>query len=70
MSLNEFIGVHYVSDVIRVNLIGVMHGTKLALEYLAKDGVVINVASMAGILPLPFAPTYAATKAGIINYTR
>ena len=55
---------------IKVNLIGVMHGTKLALEHLAKGGVVINVASMAGILPLQFAPTYAASKAGVISYTR
>jgi short-subunit dehydrogenase len=47
-----------------------MHGTKLALEHLSKDGVVINVASLAGILTLPFAPTYAATKAAVISYTR
>jgi NAD(P)-dependent dehydrogenase (short-subunit alcohol dehydrogenase family) len=55
-----------------VNVRGVLNGMQAVLGTMARrgGGQVINVASMAGILPLPFAPTYAATKAGIINYTR
>jgi hypothetical protein len=33
-------------------------------------GTVINVASMGGFFPMEIAPVYAATKAGVIHYTR
>ena len=33
-------------------------------------GVVVNVASLAGLMPLPVAPVYAATKAGVVNFSR
>ena len=58
------------SDVVQVNLLGVMHGTKLAIDHLSKGGLVINISSLAGIFNLPIVPTYSATKAAIINYTR
>jgi NAD(P)-dependent dehydrogenase (short-subunit alcohol dehydrogenase family) len=31
---------------------------------------VVNVASMGGLLPMPQSPVYAATKAGVVNFTR
>ena len=33
-------------------------------------GVVINVASMGGLLPMPFSPVYAATKHGVVGLCR
>ena len=57
-------------DVVRVNLLGVMHGSKVALERMAPAGVVINIASLAGVMLLPQAPAYSATKAAVIHYTR
>lgn len=34
------------------------------------DGVILNVASMAGFIPTPLMAAYAATKAYVINYSR
>ncbi|XP_023700877.1 15-hydroxyprostaglandin dehydrogenase [NAD(+)] [Paramormyrops kingsleyae] len=57
------------------NLGGVIRGTYLALSYMKKQngghgGVIINVASMAGILPLLTAPIYTATKHGVLGFSR
>ncbi|XP_013421697.1 15-hydroxyprostaglandin dehydrogenase [NAD(+)]-like [Lingula anatina] len=58
-----------------INLGGVVRGTWLGLDFLRKDkggngGVIINMASMAGLMAVPMVPTYAATKAGVIGFTR
>jgi short-subunit dehydrogenase len=33
-------------------------------------GVIVNVASMGGLLPMPFSPVYAATKHGVVGLCR
>ncbi|XP_052699587.1 15-hydroxyprostaglandin dehydrogenase [NAD(+)]-like [Crassostrea angulata] len=58
-----------------INLTAVIRGTLLALDYMRKDrggngGTIVNVSSMAGIYPVEFAPAYAASKHGVIGYTR
>ena len=56
-----------------INLTAVIEGTRLAVRELRKHqrgGVVINTASMGGLLPMPNSPVYAATKAGVVNFTR
>jgi NAD(P)-dependent dehydrogenase (short-subunit alcohol dehydrogenase family) len=35
-----------------------------------KGGVIINTASMGGLLPMPNSPVYAAAKAGVVNFSR
>ncbi|KAM8834609.1 15-hydroxyprostaglandin dehydrogenase [NAD(+)]-like [Synchiropus picturatus] len=60
---------------VSVNLMGVIRGTYLGLEHMSKQsggrgGVVVNVASMAGIGPLPSCPVYTATKSGVVGFTR
>ena len=47
-------------------------GTQLALEHMeaAGSGVIVQMASMAGLIPASAAPVYAATKAGTVHYTR
>jgi NAD(P)-dependent dehydrogenase (short-subunit alcohol dehydrogenase family) len=57
---------------IDLNLIAAIHGTQLALETFDRDagGVVINVASMAGLFPMPFGPVYTAAKHGLVGYSR
>ena len=66
-----------------VNLAAVVDGTRLALEVWgargsaaadAREGegdrVVVNVASMAGLIPLSPSPVYSATKFGVVGFSR
>jgi len=41
-----------------------------APQRFARGGVVVNVASAAGLFPMPFAPVYAAAKAGVVMFCR
>lgn len=53
-----------------VNFVAVMAGTELGVKAMRQQGgVIINVASVAGLEPYPDV-IYAATKAGVINFTR
>lgn len=59
------------SAVIDVNLKGVVFGTRLAIEEMSgRGGVVVNTASVAGIVPLPEDAVYAATKAAVVHFTK
>ncbi|XP_071082016.1 15-hydroxyprostaglandin dehydrogenase [NAD(+)]-like [Haliotis cracherodii] len=58
-----------------VNLKGVIRGTNLALDMMRQDkggrgGVIINTASIAGLMVVPTAPVYCATKHGVIGFSR
>lgn len=54
------------AKMVDVNLRGPLVLTHLALPHLRKNGgAVVNVASLAGHLPLPEAATYSATKFGL-----
>ncbi|KAK1788555.1 hypothetical protein P4O66_016975 [Electrophorus voltai] len=60
---------------VSINLSGVVRGTYLAMDHMKKQnggqgGVIINVASMAGLGPLPGAPIYTATKHGVVGFSR
>ncbi|ACY99255.1 MULTISPECIES: SDR family oxidoreductase [Thermomonospora] len=54
-----------------VNVHGVMLGTKLALERMLPraDGHIINIASVAGVLPTPGLALYNASKAAVVAFT-
>jgi 3-oxoacyl-[acyl-carrier protein] reductase len=57
---------------ILVNLLGVMHGTRAAARIMRAQpggGHIVNVASLAGISPVPGAAAYAASKWGVRGYT-
>ncbi|MCC6381867.1 MAG: SDR family NAD(P)-dependent oxidoreductase [Dehalococcoidia bacterium] len=58
--------------VVDVNLTAVIDATRIAVREMRRlgGGVVVNTASMGGILPIPDSPVYAATKAGVVNFTR
>ncbi len=59
--------------VIDINLAGVIDATRLAVRLMkasGRGGVIVNTASMGGLLPMPGAPVYAATKAGVVNFCR
>ncbi|NXI29254.1 PGDH dehydrogenase, partial [Sterrhoptilus dennistouni] len=60
---------------IQTNLTSVISGTYLGLEYMRKGnggdgGVIINISSLAGLMPAAFQPVYCATKHGVIGFTR
>ncbi|HWG51639.1 MAG TPA: SDR family NAD(P)-dependent oxidoreductase, partial [Candidatus Acidoferrales bacterium] len=54
-------------QVIRTNLLGTMYGSDAALQQFReqKQGVLIDVASFAGIAAFPFGASYTASKHGI-----
>jgi len=57
--------------VIDINLTGMAIVAQVAISYMKLGGgVIINTASSGGLQPIPFSPIYAATKAGVIHFTR
>lgn len=58
---------------VAINLQAVIGATQLEVRHLRQQGgggVIINTASMGGIEPMPTSPVYAATKAGVIQFSR
>ncbi|KAG1711881.1 hypothetical protein DVH05_009121 [Phytophthora capsici] len=61
--------------VVDIDLTALIRGTKFAIcEFKrtlnGKEGVVVNLGSMAGLTTTPFGPEYAAAKAGVVGFTR
>jgi 3-oxoacyl-[acyl-carrier protein] reductase len=57
---------------IQTNLRTAFAGCKAAIPHLAKrgGGTIVNIASIAGLMPMVTAPAYGAAKAGVISLTR
>jgi len=58
--------------VIDVNLMGVVYGAQAAIPEIKRHGEggwIVNVASMAGIMGVPYASSYSATKAAVVSMT-
>ena len=54
---------------VEVNLIGVMNGSRAAVEAMRGPGQILNVASLAAHGPVPGLGLYAATKAGVLSFS-
>ena len=54
---------------IDVNLKGVVIGSRAAVERMSAGGVIVNIASLAGRIPMPGGAVYSATKAGVLAFT-
>jgi len=54
-----------------VNLWGVIHGSRLAAARMRRQrsGHIVNVASMAGVFPVPFSAVYTATKHAVYGFS-
>ncbi|MFT4937081.1 MAG: NAD(P)-dependent dehydrogenase (short-subunit alcohol dehydrogenase family) [Paraglaciecola sp.] len=58
--------------VLDVNLMGVLYGTQVVTPLLKRHGQggwIINVASMAGMIGMPYAGAYSASKAAVVSMT-
>ncbi|XP_011814984.1 PREDICTED: 15-hydroxyprostaglandin dehydrogenase [NAD(+)] isoform X2 [Colobus angolensis palliatus] len=60
---------------LQINLVSVISGTYLGLDYMSKQnggegGIIINMSSLAGLMPVAQQPVYCASKHGIVGFTR
>lgn len=54
-----------------IDLAAVIRGTQLAVQRMrGRGGVIVNVASMGGLIPMATGAVYAASKAGVIHFSR
>ena len=58
------------ADIITTNLTAPIVLTRAALPHLARGGSIIQVASIAGMVPVPGEATYSASKAGLRAFAR
>ncbi len=59
-------------DLVKLNYLGVVHGTMAALPITEKQGSghIVNTASCGGLIPAAYQSAYASTKAAVITFTR
>ncbi|MFN0165703.1 MAG: 3-oxoacyl-ACP reductase FabG [Bryobacteraceae bacterium] len=58
-------------EVIETNLTGVFNYTRVVIkDFLRRNGVVINVTSVSGIIGMSGQTNYSASKAGVIGFTK
>jgi NAD(P)-dependent dehydrogenase (short-subunit alcohol dehydrogenase family) len=58
------------ADVITTNLTSPIYLTRVAVPLMRRGGVIVNVASIAGMVPVPHEAAYCASKAGLRAFTR
>lgn len=60
-----------VRALVDVNLWGVLHGSRLAAAHMRRQGSgrIVNVASMAAVMPVPYSAVYTATKHAVFGLT-
>ncbi len=60
-----------VDAIISTNLASVIKLCKLATKFLKEsEGRIVNISSVAGVIPLPYQACYSATKAGVEIFSR
>lgn len=57
-------------DIVTTNLTAPVLLTRAAVDHLRPGGAIVNVASLAGMIPVPHEATYCASKAGLRAFTR
>ena len=58
---------------LKIDLEAVILGTRLAITEMQKSrtpGVILNTASLAGLVPFGLQPVYSAAKAGVVHFSR
>jgi short-subunit dehydrogenase len=61
-----------VGKIVDLNLVALMGMTQVVLPGMLerRSGQIVNIASMAGLAPVPYAAVYAGTKAAVINFSQ
>ncbi len=60
-----------VEQMVGVNLLGVIHGSRAAIESMGSGGGhLLNVASLSALGPVPGLAVYAATKSAVLSFTQ
>jgi short-subunit dehydrogenase len=61
-----------IQHIVAVNLTAPMLLTRLVMPimFAARRGHIVNIASLAGVLPTPYEELYTATKHGLVGFTR
>ena len=60
-----------VAKIVKLNLSALEKSCRLAVPYLRKSkGRIINLSSVAGLLPIPFQTYYSATKSAVLMFSR
>jgi short-subunit dehydrogenase len=57
-------------EIVTANLSAPIALTRAAVDHMPHGGSIVNVASLAGFVPLPEAATYSASKAGLRAFSR
>jgi short-subunit dehydrogenase len=57
-------------EIVTTNLTAPVVLTRAAAEHLRPGGAIVNVASLAGMIPVPHEAAYSASKAGLRAFTR
>jgi NAD(P)-dependent dehydrogenase (short-subunit alcohol dehydrogenase family) len=66
-------GADYWERTVAIDLAAVLRATQLEVQRFREQGgggVIVNTASMGGMVPMPTSPIYAASKAGVIHFSR
>lgn len=60
-----------IQKIVDINLWGVIHGTRQAYKIMAQQGhgIIVNVASPAGVMPVPLSTAYSATKHAVVGFS-
>ncbi len=61
-----------IENMVRTNMLGLLYMSRLAVPVMLRqgEGVIVQVASLAGLMGLPFQAVYGATKAAVIALSR
>ncbi len=75
ISIGGLVDLHGIEDwdrIVDVNIKGVIHGTHAAYPIMIQQGFghIVNTASLAGLIPVPGAVSYATTKAAIVGLSK
>ncbi len=67
----ESIPAERLSDLLCTNLLGAMLGCRAVIPAMRArgGGAIVNVASLGGVVPMPFEAAYAASKAGLRHFS-